>query len=62
MIDSFDQEHSAILSMLEEGSQALIVAPRLISGWRGGRVKKISIWSQDADYREGSHNLDPCGD
>ncbi|KZV69411.1 hypothetical protein PENSPDRAFT_753385 [Peniophora sp. CONT] len=62
MLDSFAQEHDTIRAMLLEGCKALIVAPRMIAGWKNGRVKRVAIQaSDDEDFKYRPHDaFDPC--
>ena len=61
MLNSFAQEHDTIRALLLEGYKALIVAPRMIAGWRDGKVKKVVVRDEDAEFRYRPHvSLDPC--
>lgn len=61
MLKSFEQEHETIRDLLQEGYKALIVAPRLITGWRDGRVKKVAVWDDKSEFSEhGRINFEPC--
>jgi hypothetical protein len=55
------REHEMILDMLRNGYTALVVVPRLISGWQLGQVCKLSVASEDVELgiRE-NQTMDPC--
>ncbi|KZV61569.1 hypothetical protein PENSPDRAFT_759333 [Peniophora sp. CONT] len=62
MLDSFAQEHDTIRAMLLEGYKALVVAPRMISGWKDGQVKRVEVGKdEDAMFKYRAHvSLHPC--
>ncbi|KZV61575.1 hypothetical protein PENSPDRAFT_658810 [Peniophora sp. CONT] len=61
MLNSFAQEHDTIRAMLLEGYKALIVAPRMIAGWKDGKVKRFEVRDEDAEFKHRAHvSLDPC--
>ncbi|KZV61573.1 hypothetical protein PENSPDRAFT_693292 [Peniophora sp. CONT] len=62
MLDSFAQEHDAIRNMLLDGYKALIVAPRMITGWRDGKMKRVEVGKdEDAEFQYRAHvSLHPC--
>ncbi|KZV61571.1 hypothetical protein PENSPDRAFT_658805 [Peniophora sp. CONT] len=62
MLDSFAQEHDTIRAMLLEGYKALIIAPRMISGWRDGKMKRVEVGKdEDAMFKYRAQvSLHPC--
>ncbi|KZV62644.1 hypothetical protein PENSPDRAFT_739249 [Peniophora sp. CONT] len=61
MLNSFAQEHDTIRAMLLEGYKALIVAPRMIAGWRDGKVRRVEVRDEEAEFRYRGHgSLEPC--
>ncbi|KZV59446.1 hypothetical protein PENSPDRAFT_695130 [Peniophora sp. CONT] len=62
MLKSLAQEHDTIRAMLLEGYKALVVAPRMISGWKDGQVKRVEVGKdEDAMFKYRAHvSLHPC--
>lgn len=52
MMRSYEQEHKVIRDLLQEGCKALVVAPRMISGWRDGLVRRVAVWDDEAEFSE----------
>ncbi|VDC03278.1 unnamed protein product [Peniophora sp. CBMAI 1063] len=61
MLNSFAQEHDTVRAMLLEGFRALIVAPRMVCGWRDGVVKRVVVRDEEAEFGyRGGRSMNPC--
>jgi len=55
------REHAAVAEMLAAGCAAVVVAPRVVAGFRDGAVHKVSVVPDDAESRmRPHHTFVPC--
>ncbi|VDC06399.1 unnamed protein product [Peniophora sp. CBMAI 1063] len=60
LLNNFKREHATIRTMLEEGYQGIVYAPRVISGWRKGEVRSVRIEDDDSEFKWSSKKFEPC--
>ncbi|EKM52550.1 uncharacterized protein PHACADRAFT_261048 [Phanerochaete carnosa HHB-10118-sp] len=62
--ESLKAEHELVRGMLESGHTAVVLALRLVMGWKKGRISKIYLDDEDSTFGmpkfKGKEEFDPC--